>query len=93
MASVSEVYYLPDSEAMQSGTRVGKLRINVLSVTSGLYSKPYSEEVSSMLLRNAGTVYQIIRRYFQQDIKINCLFINVKISNLACIFLVQDIVL
>jgi hypothetical protein len=47
---ISEVYCLSDCEAMQFDTRVGELRINVLSVTSGLYTKPYSAEVSSILL-------------------------------------------
>ena len=93
MAWIREVCCLPDCAAVQFGTRVGKLRINVLSVTSELYSKLYSEEASSMLLRNAGTVYQIIRRYIPQDIKITYLFIDVKFSNLACICLVQDMVM
>jgi len=67
---------------MQFDTRVGELRINVLSVASGLYTKPYSEDVSSILLRKAGTVYQIIRRYIPQDTNITYLFIDVKISKL-----------
>jgi hypothetical protein len=41
----------------------------VLSAASGLYSTPYSEEAISTLLRNAGTAYQITRRYIPQDIK------------------------
>jgi hypothetical protein len=50
----------------------------MLSVSSGLYSMSYFEDVSSTLLRNISTVYQITRSHILQDINITYLFIEKK---------------